>query len=177
MPVIALVAGTSSAASSLAWMEPFRPYLIGLTVLSLAFVWYQTLKPVKADDCGCEVKNKTPFMKSKAFLSLMTLFAIAMLAFPYYSKAFYANPAKPAAIVAVNNTQTVEFKIKGMSCVGCEDHVKGEVYKQAGISKVEVSYANKNAVVQFDKTKTTKEAIQAKINSIGYTVTETLVKK
>lgn len=34
-PVLALVAGTSGLASTFSWLEPFRPYFIGLTVLVL----------------------------------------------------------------------------------------------------------------------------------------------
>ena len=37
-PVIALIAGVGGSASALSWMEPFRPYLIGLAPLSLRFL-------------------------------------------------------------------------------------------------------------------------------------------
>ncbi|MEL0215875.1 MAG: mercuric transporter MerT family protein, partial [Burkholderiaceae bacterium] len=46
-PVLALVAGTSGLASSFSWLEPARPYFIGLTILVLGFAWYQMLKPKK----------------------------------------------------------------------------------------------------------------------------------
>ena len=36
-PVLALIAGTSGLASTFSWLEPFRPYFIGLTILVLAF--------------------------------------------------------------------------------------------------------------------------------------------
>ena len=32
-PVLALLAGTSGLASTFSWLDPFRPYLIGLTIL------------------------------------------------------------------------------------------------------------------------------------------------
>lgn len=44
-PVLALVAGTSGLASTFSWLEPARPYFIGLTILVLGFAWYQKLKP------------------------------------------------------------------------------------------------------------------------------------
>ena len=40
-PVLALIAGTSGIASTFSWIEPFRPYLIGLTFLVLGFAWYR----------------------------------------------------------------------------------------------------------------------------------------
>jgi hypothetical protein len=46
-PVLALIAGTSGIASTFSWIEPFRPYLIGLTILVLGFACYQKLKPQK----------------------------------------------------------------------------------------------------------------------------------
>ena len=48
-PLLALIAGTSGAASSVSWMEPLRPYLIGVTVVVLIFAWYQKLKPNKTN--------------------------------------------------------------------------------------------------------------------------------
>jgi mercuric ion transport protein len=62
-PVLALIAGTSGIASTFSWIEPFRPYLIGLTILVLGFAWYQKLKPQKEIDCECEtdeIINNTP---------------------------------------------------------------------------------------------------------------------
>ena len=46
-PVLALIAGTSGLTSTFSWLEPFRPYFIGLTILVLGFAWYQKLKPKK----------------------------------------------------------------------------------------------------------------------------------
>jgi len=42
-PVIALITGTFGVASSFSWVEPTRPYFIGITVIVLAFAWYQQL--------------------------------------------------------------------------------------------------------------------------------------
>ena len=53
-PVIALIAGVGGSASALSWMEPFRPYLIGIAVVAIGYAWYDYLKPKKAEDC-CEV--------------------------------------------------------------------------------------------------------------------------
>lgn len=45
MPVLALVAGINGFASTFSWLEQFRPYFIGLTILVIGFAWYQKLKP------------------------------------------------------------------------------------------------------------------------------------
>lgn len=170
-PVLALVAGTSGVASTFSWIEPFRPYLIGLTILVLLFAWYQKLKPEKEIDCECETDKKPKFIQSKTFLGVVTVFAIVMLAFPYYSSFFYPNSEKQIVVVDKSNIKTTEYKISGMTCASCEAHVNHEVNKLNGIVNSKTSYENGNAIIEFDKTKTNELEIEKAINSTGYKVT------
>ncbi|MTE25749.1 mercuric transport protein MerTP [Winogradskyella ouciana] len=170
-PVLALIAGTSGIASAFSWIEPFRPYLIGLTVLVLGFAWYQKLKSEKEIDCECETDEKPKFMQSKTFLGIVTIFAVVMLAFPYYSSIFYPNSEKQMVIVDKSNIKTIEYKISGMTCASCEAHVNHEVNKLNGIVNSKTSYENGNAIIEFDKTKTNEAEIEKAINSTGYKVT------
>ena len=78
-PVLAIVAGSSGIAASFSWLEPFRPYLIGLTVLVLGFAWYQKLKPKKEVDCDCEEEEKPKFIQTRLFLGIVTGFATIIL--------------------------------------------------------------------------------------------------
>ena len=171
-PVIALFAGSSSIAANFSWIEPARPYLIGLSIAVLALTWYLKLKPVKSTDidCNCETTKKTPFLQTKTFLSIITVFAILMIAFPYYAKAFFPKTEKSATLIIPSKTETVEFSIKGMTCDACEEHVKMEVNKLSGIVSTNVSYANRNAIVQFEPSKTNSKEITEAINSTGYKV-------
>lgn len=171
-PVLALVAGTSGIASTFSWIEPFRPYLIGLTILVLCFAWYQKLKPQKEIDCECETEEKPKFIQSKKFLGMITVFAFVMLAFPYYSRIFYANTEKQIVVVNKSDIKTTEFKINGMTCTGCEEHVNHEVNKLDGIVTSKVSYEKGNAIIEFDKTKTNETEIEKAISSTGYKVTD-----
>lgn len=172
-PLLAIMAGTSGIAASFSWLEPLRPHLIGLTALVLGFAWYQQLKAVKHEDCACEMTPKQNFMQSKAFLSLITIFAAAMLAFPSYAHVFYPQIQSQQTNADKSNIQTVEIKVKGMTCAGCEGHVNSEVNKLPGILKVRTSYANGNTWVQFDKTKTDVKEIEKAVLATGYKVTET----
>ncbi len=88
-PVLALIAGTSGLASTFSWLEPFRPYFIGFTILVLGFAWYQKFKPKNKFDCNCETDEKPKFIQSKTFLGIVTAFTVMMLAFPYYAYFFY----------------------------------------------------------------------------------------
>jgi len=171
-PVLALIAGTSGIASTFSWIEPFRPYLIGLTVLVLCFAWYQKLKIKKEIDCECETDEKPKFMQSKTFLGIVTAFSIIMLAFPYYSRIFYPNTEKQIIVVDKSDIKTTEFKINGMTCAGCEEHVNHEVNKLNGIVNSKASYENGNAIIEFDRTKSDEKEIEKAINLTGYKVTD-----
>ena len=169
-PVLALIAGTSGLASTFSWIEPFRPYFIGLTILVLGFAWYQKLKPQKEIDCDCDTDEKPKFIQSKTFLGIVTVFAIVMLAFPYYSEIFYPTTEKQIIVVDKSDIKTTEFKISGMTCASCEEHVNHEVNKLNGIVSSTTSYENGNAIIEFDQTNTNEREIEKAINSTGYNV-------
>ncbi len=170
-PVLALLGGASGLASSFSWIEPFRPYLIGLTVLVFAFAWYQKLKPQKQVDCDCEADNKKTFWQSKSFLGIVTVVAGLLISFPYYAKAFYPKPQEiKVLVVDKTNIQEAVFKIKGMSCESCTQHVNSEISKVKGIVEFQTSYENANSTVKFDNSKTSVDSIAAAINSTGYKV-------
>ncbi len=73
---------------------------------------------------------------------------------------FFAN--------AESKKETVCFAVEGMTCASCTLTLKAAVNKLDGIAKVEASVEGKNATVVFDTSKTNKEAIGKKINSVGY---------
>lgn len=170
-PVLVLLGGASGLASSFSWIEPFRPYLIGLTILVFAFAWYQKLKPEKQVDCDCEADNKKSFWQSKSFLGIITIVAGLLIAFPYYAKAFYPKPQEiKVVVVDKTNIQQAVFKIKGMTCESCTQHVNSEISKVKGIVAFQTSYENANSTVKFDKSKTAIDSIINAINSTGYKV-------
>lgn len=169
-PVIALIAGVGGSASALSWMEPFRPYLIGLAIIAIGYAWYNYLKPINADDCGCEIDEKPKWFQTKGFLIGITLFAAISISFPYYSHIFYPNNKKEVVIANQSNIQTVNFDVEGMTCASCEQHVTHAVNELQGIVNVAASFEKANAKVEFDDSKTTKEDIEKAINSTGYKV-------
>ena len=181
-PVLALISGVSGIAASFSWLESFRPYLIGITVLVLAFAWYQKLlptarhgKPKPADvDCACEPgeEEKTPFMQTKTFLGLVTVFAMVMLAFPYYSSIFYPEVTKNVVAANTSQVRNIKLEIEGMTCTSCEEHINYEVNKLAGVAETKSSYKAGEAIVKYDPAKTSKEEIINAINATGYKVKE-----
>lgn len=173
-PVIVLIAGVGGSASMLSWMEPFRPYLIGIAVIAILYAWYVYLKPKGEDDCGCEVDQKPKWFQTKGFLITITLFAALSIAFPHYAHIFYPDNKKEVIVVNQSNIQTLKVDVKGMTCVSCEEHVKHAVNELDGIVNVAASYEKANAEIKYDSTKISKEDIEEAINATGYTVTNKL---
>jgi len=170
-PLLAIIAGSSGLASSFSWLEPFRPYLIGLTILVLAFAWYQKLKHKSEVDCECETENKPKFIQSKLFLTIVTVFAGLMLAFPHYAHIFYSNTNNNTSLVTdASNIEIVEFKIQGMTCRGCEAQIENEVNKLSGIISVNADYENASTKVEFDNTKSNTNEIEQAILKTGYKI-------
>ncbi|WP_276391489.1 mercuric transport protein MerTP [Eudoraea chungangensis] len=175
-PVLAFIAGTSGIASTFSFIEPFRPYLVGITILVLVFAWYQKLRPRTQEeiDCACEEDEKPSFWQSKKFLALVTLFATVMLAFPYYAQIFYPSTGKAKEVVYVseNDVDEVSFSIEGMTCSGCEAHIESEVNKLDGIIVVKSDYQKANTLVKYDASKTSADEIKKAILRTGYTIGE-----
>jgi copper chaperone CopZ len=167
-PVLAIVAGSSGLASTFSWLEPFRPYFMGATVLVLGFAWYQKLKPQPKINCNCETTQKPNFMQTKSFLGIITFMAALLLSFPSYAHIFFPKTKSIAVVSPTSEIQKVEFTITGMTCSGCEHHVKTEINKLKGILEVTVSYEKGNAIVKFDSKQTNIKEIEKAINSTGY---------
>ncbi len=173
-PVLALISGTSGIASTFSWMEPYRPYMIGLTVAVLGFAWYQKLKPKKADvECDCE-EDKPSFWQSKTFLGIVTVLAVLLMTFPSYSKIFFPKKqTNQVIIVDKSNIQQVKLNIKGMTCEGCTETVNLALSKVSGVLEYQTDYKTGSSVVKFDKSKASELAITNAVNETGYKVTNT----
>lgn len=177
-PVLALIAGSSGIASTFSWLEPARPYLIGITVLVIGFAWYQKLKPKKAEvDCACEEDDlpagkagKPSFLKSKTFLGIVTVFAAMMLAFPYYSHVFYPKTESNIIIIESNNVTQANFDIEGMTCESCSEHIKHAVAQLPGYIDATANYETGKATVKFDKSKNSLEEVVTAVNETGYKI-------
>lgn len=175
-PVLAFLGGASGLASSFSWIEPYRPYLIGLTIAIFVFAWYQKLKPQKQVDCDCDADNKKSFWQSKLFLAFITIVAGLLVAFPYYAKIFYLKPQETKVIIIdKSNIATVQLMISGMDCEGCTAHINGELSKINGVIEATASYKKANAIVKFDNSITSVDSLANIINSIGYKVTSSII--
>lgn len=70
--------------------------------------------------------------------------------------------------VAVAATKTVTLAVKNMTCAVCPITVKKALNKVAGVTKTEVSYEHKEAVVTYDDARTNVEALIKATADAGY---------
>ncbi len=173
-PILAIVGGLGGVASAFSWMEPFRPYLIALTIVVLSIAWYNTLKTKKSDiDCDCEEETKRKYINSKSFLLIITIVSAGLLAFPYYSGIFVPKQeSKKVLIVNEKNLVEMKFTINDMACSACEAQINHNISNLKGVIKVNTSYKNKQSVVEFDTTKTKIQDIENAVDETGYTVSD-----
>ncbi|MGI9553002.1 MAG: mercuric transport protein MerTP, partial [Aurantibacter sp.] len=171
-PVLALLAGTSGVASTFSWVEPFRPYLIGLTILVLAFAWYRQLRPKTPEEleCACDEEEKTSFWQSKKFLGIVTVFAALMLVFPYYSSIFYPENKSNTTFAMSDNIKEITVDVKGMTCSGCEQSIEHAVGQLEGVNSVKASYDSGTATINFSPSLVSDKHIVEAINGTGYQV-------
>lgn len=87
---------------------------------------------------------------------LFASFALAMLA---------ATPVWAA-------TKTVTLSVPGMTCSACPITVKKALSKVDGVTRTEVGFEKREAVVTFDDTKTSIQALTRATQNAGYPSTE-----
>ena len=151
-PIIALLGGVSGGASIFSFIEPARPYLIGVSVLALGLFYYiWRTKPKNVDDCGCEVDEKKNFLSSKAFLWTITVISIALYSLPYTNSIFNSNAE--SNMVDIEHSQSSNqylVSIVGMTCTGCENHITSALSSLTGISYVTADYTTGSATIIAD---------------------------
>ena len=64
--------------------------------------------------------------------------------------------------------QTVTLSVPGMSCAACPITVKKALNKVPGVSKAEVSFKTREAVVSFDDAKATLKALTQATADAGF---------
>jgi len=65
-------------------------------------------------------------------------------------------------------TQTVTLSVPGMTCAACPITVKRALTKVDGVTKTEVSFEKREAVVTFDDTKTNVQTLTEATKNAGY---------
>ena len=73
-----------------------------------------------------------------------------------------------ASSLALAESKTVTLSVPGMNCDLCPITIKKAISKVPGVSSVEASYEKKQAVVTYDDSKTTVDALMKATANAGY---------
>ncbi|WP_337865545.1 mercuric transport protein MerTP [Ignavibacterium sp.] len=179
-PVLAVLGGLGGIATTFSFLEPLRPYLIGLTVIVLGYAFYKAYKPKKNNniDCTCETDEKPKFINSKKFLWIITVVSALLITFPYYSKALFPAEKTNVVIVNANNIVKAKLEIAGMTCTGCEESVNYALKSEDGVVSATSSYETDIAYVEYDKTKVNPEQLKKAVEeNVGYKVNRIILEK
>jgi copper chaperone CopZ len=154
-PVLAVLGGLGGIATTFSFLEPLRPYLIGLTIFVLGYAFYKAYKPKRNSDieCACETDEKPKFINSKKFLWMITVVSALLITFPYYSKALFPSGKENVVIVQSDNIVKAKLDIEGMTCTGCEESVDYALRSENGVISATSSYKTGIPYVEYDKTK------------------------
>jgi len=74
-------------------------------------------------------------------------------------------------------TKTVALDVPGMTCPTCPITVKEALNKVPGVSKIDIDLSKKQAIVTFDDSKTSTQALVAATTNAGYPSTPEAAKQ
>ncbi|AQT08251.1 mercury resistance system periplasmic binding protein MerP [Pseudomonas protegens] len=84
-------------------------------------------------------------------------------------KKLFASLALVAVVAPVwAATQTVKLSVPGMTCAACPITVKKALSKVDGVSKADVNFDKREAVVTFDDAKTSVQKLTKATEDAGY---------
>lgn len=84
-------------------------------------------------------------------------------------KKLFSSLVLAAAIIPVwAAVQTVTLAVPGMTCAACPITVKKAISKVEGVSKIEVKFEQREAVVTFDDAKTSVQKLTKATEDAGY---------
>ena len=176
LPLLLGVASAGSVGLSAAF-APYRPYLMGLTILLLGAGFYFTYRPEKAA-CGpdgtCAIEKTRGIKRlSKAMVWLVMLFTVASMAYPE-AAAFRTRVQAASVQVAVipEKASSVAFTVDKMTCAECTLAITDALKKTPGVFDAKVDFAKKRAVVRYDPARVNVAQLRTVIQRTGYPATE-----
>lgn len=104
---------------------------------------------------------------NRAVLATVAVSALAVAgALGFFVRAQHSTSA--AVITAAAKTERAVIVIEGMSCTGCAHGIKAMLKRTPGIVSAEVSFERREAIVEYDPARTSREKIVEAITNLGY---------
>lgn len=178
--ILPLLLGAASAGTVGlgAALTPYRPYLTGLTVLLLGAAFYFTYRPGKGacgPDGSCAVEKPTGAKRAgRALLWGVTVFTVAMMAYPEIAARRVATSSTPEASAASlpEKSETAVFAVGNMSCAECTPSITKALKSTPGVFDATVSFEEKKATVRYAPSRVNLATLKSAIEGTGFPVTE-----
>jgi len=103
-------------------------------------------------------------------LGIVSVFALALLAFPYYSKVFYLENKAKVPVQLTKSINSLTLNVKGMTCESCNLHVEHTLGQLPGYIYAKADYKTGTVVVKYDASKSSETEVKAAVNSTGYKI-------
>ncbi len=181
LPFLAAIGATSGAlASRLQFLEPFRPFFTLFTIGLLGLAWGMCSSGAKTCSKWIVPVSRNPLLYQKVtnkfrsvpVLTFVTVLALLMVGFPYYSPLLMANESKTVLAVPQDKVQKAIFYVQGMTCEGCEVSIAKKLKKWDGVLKVNANYEKGTVYIEWEKDKASIPKIIATIEALGYKVAD-----
>ncbi len=161
-PVLLGGLGLGGAALGAA-LEPWRPWLLGITAVLLGVAFYRVyrVQPQACVDGTCE----TPRSRRGARLAvwLAAVLASTAGAYPYLVTSAEADPPDPAP-----GAETMTLTIRGMTCQACTGHVRTALEAVPGVLSATVEHPAGKAVVTLAEPKPDAADLVRAVRKAGY---------
>lgn len=161
------------ATGAAAVIEPFRPYLLSVAILSLAYSFYSVYfrREKCADGSSCATKTASKTTKAFLWVTAFVVTAVAFLPF-YVGYLAVANtpPIETSTFSSMENetNKTAVIEVEGMKCEGCAVTINQTLRKMKGVVTAEANFKDKNVKVVYDPQQITLDEIKQAINTLGY---------
>ncbi len=134
----------------------------------LGFAFYRAYQTSAAASCepgaSCAVPRAARL--GRIALWIITPIILALLAFPYLAPHLFAGTTTKGAI-SVNTKQAV-LTVDGMTCGSCAVHVRESLKRVDGVQDARVTFDPPEAVVSYEPSKASAEALTHATAMAGY---------
>jgi mercuric ion transport protein len=144
----------------------YWPFIVGLAIILLAILWYQTLRAMKRNNSHPTRKHRYG-SQSKVWLGILTVLVLFLIVSPYVLQQL---GAEEQTVSSAEDRVEMILTVHGMDCTGCESTVNRKVGELPGIENVSASHTREEVMVVYDKSRVSLEQIAQVIESSGYTV-------
>ncbi len=172
-PLVLLALGVGGAwVGNLTTLEPFRPYLMGFTLLVLGYAFYSIYRKPKAKECapGSYCAHPKSDRINKISLWVVTVLVAVLFSIPYGAEYLAKRDLTGGKSLAsvTGAPREVQLSVPGMNCPSCPFTVQKSLTNLDGVISAKVTFKDKQASVTYDPAKVTVEQLIAATTKAGY---------